>query len=115
MTFLNLYKNLCPHLFNGYDNTSTCCDFNQLKRFSSQMAVPKQLLSRCPSCYLNFRSFLCDLTCSPIQSEFFMITQDQYYKNPSNEDGQMEVVQVTYHLTNNYANNLFDSCKCVKA
>ena len=81
-SMLDMIKNLCPHLYHGDEATFTCCDFKQLRRFSDDLSVPKQLMSRCPACYLNFRTLLCDLTCSPIQKEFLMITQDQPY-NPN--------------------------------
>ena len=78
-TMLDMIRNLCPHLYHGDEATFTCCDFKQLKRFSDDLSVPKQLMSRCPACYLNFRTLLCDLTCGPTQNEFLMITQEQPY------------------------------------
>jgi hypothetical protein len=40
----------------------------------SQLSVPKQLMARCPACLANFKSFLCDMTCSNKQSEFIVDT-----------------------------------------
>ena len=70
--FLSLFKVVCPFLYNETE-TRTCCDLDQLKYMDSQLSVPKQLMSRCPACLANFKSFLCDMTCSGIQSEFIMI------------------------------------------
>jgi hypothetical protein len=68
--FLTLFKEVCPNLYNGTEHTTTCCDLTQLKYMDSQLSVPKQLMSRCPACLVNFKSFLCDMTCSNKQSEF---------------------------------------------
>jgi hypothetical protein len=53
----------------------------QFNTLFSQMALPKQLLSRCPACFLNFRTFLCDLTCHPEQHTFLAITQSEPTRN----------------------------------
>ncbi len=68
-----MYKELCPHLYNGPNNTRTCCDIQQLSYFDRDLTVPKQLMSRCPACFTNFVAFLCDLTCGPTQSDFLVI------------------------------------------
>ena len=72
--FLTLFKEVCPNLYNGMEHTTTCCDLPQLKYMDSQLSVPKQLMSRCPACLANFKSFLCDMTCSNKQSEFIVDT-----------------------------------------
>lgn len=45
--------------------------------------MPRQLMSRCPACFTNFRAFLCDMTCHPNNSDFLLITQDKPYTPPS--------------------------------
>ncbi len=72
--FLTLFKEVCPNLYNGTEHTTTCCDLTQLKYMDSQLSVPKQLMARCPACLVNFKSFLCDMTCSNKQSEFIVDT-----------------------------------------
>ena len=117
---LKLLKELCPHLYNG-TSTVTCCDSSQIARFHNDLSLPKQLTSRCPACYLNFRTFLCDLTCSPIQSEFLIITKEQNYNNtnnsidmiPSLKDGFSEITEINYTVTNSFTNSLYNSCKLV--
>lgn len=159
--FLSLYKELCPNLYNGAQNTSTCCDLTQLRRFNEDLSVPRQLMSRCPACFANFRSFLCDLTCHPDNAAFLLVTQDKpYTPSDSSSNGHHEdedysedyeerenthskrkkrsieneetttseaatttsspipkptaqIVRLTYHLTNYYSNNLYNSCKLV--
>jgi Niemann-Pick C1 protein len=104
-TFLSTFKELCPHLYNETHPTETCCDYAQLSRFKQQLSVPKQLMSRCPACYLNFRTFLCDFTCNPHQQDFMIVTQEQDY-TPK----QQEVVSLTYYITNSSVDQLYQSC-----
>jgi Niemann-Pick C1 protein len=56
-----------------------------LNRLSKDLSLPRQLLSRCPACYRNFRTFLCDMTCSPIQSQFHIVNKEREY-NPNKVD-----------------------------
>lgn len=159
--FMSMFKELCPHLYKGPNTTATCCDAEQFYHFNADLSVPKQLMSRCPACFTNFRTFLCDMTCSPNNADFLLITQSRPYhpksttappshddheeeeENEENEDNESahedknrsgrqrrdvtsqphrytsddppkpteEVIRYTYHLTNYYANNLYNSCK----
>lgn len=51
-------------------STHTCCDVEQLKTMEENLALPDQLLQRCPACYSNFLNQICQMTCSPKQSQF---------------------------------------------
>ena len=73
--FLTMFKALCPHLYKGPTATETCCDLPMLISFDKDLSVPKQLMSRCPSCFYNFAAFLCDFTCSPNQDQFVTIKE----------------------------------------
>lgn len=99
-----LLKDVCPHLYTG-NTTTTCCDYAQLKRLYDDMSVPRQLMSRCPACFRNFKAFLCDMTCGPNQRDFLLVTGSEPYKNRS------QVTKYTYHITNYYTNAMFNSCK----
>lgn len=101
----DLFKTLCPHLYNGND-TLTCCDRKQIERLDSSISVPKSLMTRCPACLTNFKSFLCDMTCNPQQSEFLKITNEQ----PFNSTLQ-KVIEISYSITNVFTNNMYNSCK----
>ena len=114
----NVFKDLCPHLFNGVNETSTCCARDQIERINKDMSLPHQLMSRCPACFRNFKAFLCDFSCNPKQSEFLLVTQEQPYVPDTNEikkisdnSAQMEIVRLTYHATNQYVENMFNSCQ----
>jgi Niemann-Pick C1 protein len=121
-------------LYQGENDTSTCCGADQLNTFNSDVSgVPRQLLARCPACYLNFRAFLCDLTCSPKQSEFLVITAEEPYINTSIsapvhisddqheeidqrrkrnvKEQQMQVTRLTYYISRYYTHAMFNSCK----
>ena len=88
---LKKFKDVCPHLYNG-NETFTCCDADQVARLIDGISVPKQLMSRCPSCFLNFRTLVCDFSCSPKQHEFVHISSEenfnrfQYEKNKKAEE-----------------------------
>lgn len=60
-------------MYNG-DQTHTCCDEVQLGHLENDLSFPKQLMTRCPACFINFKAFLCDFTCSPKQREFLVVT-----------------------------------------
>lgn len=139
--FLALFRDLCPHLYNE-SNTATCCDQTQLKQFKVDIDVLRQLLSKCPACFTNFKTFLCDLNCHPNQADFLLVTREIPYtpqpysfikessssleKEEENSDEYqieanenedivptptMEIVELTYHITNLYANNFYNSCQ----
>ncbi|VDM43668.1 unnamed protein product [Toxocara canis] len=91
-----------------------CCDGAQLEHLASQMTLPRQLLSRCPSCFANFIQLWCDFTCSPRQSDFLRITavSDDQSLIPNKTH---YVTEVEYYVREDYANGLLESCKGVRA
>ncbi|RNA21587.1 Niemann-Pick C1, partial [Brachionus plicatilis] len=112
-TFITIFKDLCPHMYKENEDIRTCCDYEQLITFYDNLSVPRQLLSRCPSCFKNFKAFLCDFTCSPTQNEFMLITKEDEY-HPSENVTKIEVVELTYHITNYSVNALYKSCQDVQ-
>ena len=42
---------------------------------ANQFGMAKLMLGRCPSCYYNFRSLFCAMTCSPDQSQFLTVKE----------------------------------------
>lgn len=65
-----------------------------------------QLIQRCPACLSNFAKYLCEMTCSPRQSEFMVTTQ-------INEELQ-SVEKISFAISDEYINSTLDSCKNVK-
>ncbi|MFH4974501.1 hypothetical protein AB6A40_001210 [Gnathostoma spinigerum] len=109
----NLIRQLCPHLLQD-GNSLFCCDGTQLAHLAAQMTLPRQLLSRCPSCFSNFVKLWCDFTCSPRQSEFIRIvsTADDKY---SIDNSTYYIIEVEYYVSERFANGLLSSCKDVRA
>ena len=95
------------------DRPLTCCDLDQLRSFKKNMGVPQQLLLRCPSCYYNFLYLFCYFTCDPMQADFVKVSMKlPNLLNPS--DPRQVIQMVDYHVSDTYANGLYDSCKDVQ-
>jgi Niemann-Pick C1 protein len=110
-TFNSYLRDLCPHLYVPDKNGAVdiCCDYPQLARFDKQISVPRQLMTRCPACWLGFRTFLCDFTCSPRQHEFMLITDDEPY-NSTKPSVTRQVKSVDYYITNTSMTDMYNSC-----
>ncbi|XP_053383047.1 NPC intracellular cholesterol transporter 1-like [Mercenaria mercenaria] len=107
---LRILKSYCPNLYHGDDNTYTCCSGDQLRSFEGNLALPEQLLSRCPACFFNFLNSICQTTCSPQQSRFMREDPKSRKPDPSSAGiGGIDVV-----ITDKYMQDLFDSCKEVQ-
>lgn len=72
------FRDVCPHLYTG-NETYTCCNAAQVVRLIEGIGVPRQLMSRCPACFLNFRSLVCDFSCSPNQDKFVHINSERSF------------------------------------
>lgn len=72
------------------------------------MGLPQQFFLRCPSCYNNFLNLYCYLTCGPHQSRFMEVNGTV----PSAKGTAVKAV--TYYLTDEYAQGMFNSCKDVQ-
>eukprot|EP00118_Oscarella_pearsei_P017402 m.172024 g.172024 ORF g.172024 m.172024 type:complete len:1424 (+) comp39077_c0_seq10:145-4416(+) len=105
-------KDFCPTLFEGND-THTCCDYDQVIALTTQMDTPNQLYSRCPSCWSNFRDLFCSSTCHPNQSRFINVASTNNSCNVL-KDPVCQVISVDYHITELYAQTLYNSCSYVQ-
>ncbi len=77
---------------------------------ADQFGMAKLMLGRCPSCYYNFRSLFCAMTCNPHHSRFLTV---QEYGNSSLYPGQTTVESIYYYLADDFAQHLVDSCRLV--
>ncbi|XP_056327122.1 NPC intracellular cholesterol transporter 1 [Danio aesculapii] len=102
-----LLQELCPGLV--YADNRVCCDTQQLNTLKSNIQIPLQYLSRCPACFFNFMTLFCELTCSPRQSQFVSV------KDFLKEQNQTSVGNVTYYITQTFANAMFNACSDVQA
>ncbi|KAJ6599312.1 patched family-domain-containing protein [Mycena vulgaris] len=60
------------------------------------------ILSACPACRNNFRSFFCTFTCSPNQASF------------TSRSGETAVKSLDFHVGQQFGEGFFDSCKNVQ-
>jgi Niemann-Pick C1 protein len=77
---------------------------------AGQFGMAKLMLGRCPSCYYNFRSLFCAMTCSPVHSQFLTIEQTGTSKT---YPGRETVEAISYNLADDFAGRLLDSCRLV--
>lgn len=82
------------------------------------MAIPKSLLERCPSCWLNFAQLYCQMTCSENQAHFLKVTEtinSTVTDKSSNESNQTQIAveKIDFNLTSLYASGFYNSCKDV--
>jgi Niemann-Pick C1 protein len=75
---------------------------------ANQFGLAKLMLGRCPSCYYNFRSLFCAMTCSPDHSRFLTVEQ-----TGNSSTGVETVEAINYNLADDFAQRLLDSCRLV--
>ncbi|XP_068093368.1 NPC intracellular cholesterol transporter 1-like [Hyperolius riggenbachi] len=107
-----LLQQLCPSLY--YGNVSVCCDVQQLKTLSSNLQLPLQFLSRCPSCFYNLMTLFCELTCSPSQSEFLNVTQVKS-SSPELQEEKPSITGMQYYIGKSFSNAMYNACRDVEA
>ena len=103
---LTLLRDTCPdfvHKNQSMEYSLACCDILQLRTLSTQLQAARNLLQRCPGCLKNFINLWCQFTCSPDQSMFTTVY----------DYGLGYSVQADYHLTQDFAGGLFNSCRSV--
>jgi len=71
---LHTLEHFCPELVAKY-NSTLCCSQSQILDLSQNLALPQSIISRCPSCYYNFRQLFCELACSPLQSTWVNVSK----------------------------------------
>jgi len=107
------YANLtafCPEMLEMYGTDELCCKEDQIADLVSQLQTPKGIISRCPSCWYNFRQSFCEFTCSPYQAHFLKVAK---FYPPVNETSPKVVESVDFYVTKRHAQGSFDSCKNV--
>ncbi|XP_012870343.1 PREDICTED: Niemann-Pick C1 protein [Dipodomys ordii] len=109
----DLIQELCPGFF--YDNVSVCCDVQQLQTLKSNLQLPLQFLSRCPSCFYNLMSLFCELTCSPQQSQFLNVTETEDIVDPVTNQTKTNVKALEYYIGQSFANAMYNACRDVEA
>ncbi|KIJ70333.1 hypothetical protein HYDPIDRAFT_77663 [Hydnomerulius pinastri MD-312] len=87
----------------------TCCTSDQVETLRDSLAQAELLISSCPACRNNFRSFFCTFTCSPQQGSFLNITETQ-----KSSSGATAVKTVDFFVGEQFASGFYDSCKSVQ-
>ncbi|KAF8974608.1 patched family-domain-containing protein [Flammula alnicola] len=101
-----LLQDVCgPELAEG----PLCCTSDQLETLRENFEQVEPLVSACPACRNNFRSFFCTFTCSPEQSTFLNITSTQ-----KTSIGRTAVKSLDFYVSKQYGQGFFDSCKSVQ-
>ncbi|XP_029633427.1 NPC intracellular cholesterol transporter 1 [Octopus sinensis] len=103
---LKILKDYCPTLYKG-PNTPTCCNNDTIHNFAKSLSQAQELLTRCPSCFYNFRNLYCSFTCDSQQSKYVHVSETK------NISGKLAVGSIEYAVDPVFANGLFDSCKNV--
>ncbi|KAJ7667763.1 sterol-sensing domain of SREBP cleavage-activation-domain-containing protein [Mycena polygramma] len=93
----------------AYAEGPACCTSDQVEALRENFEPIESLLSTCPACRNNFRSFFCTFTCSPDQASFVNITSTQQTRG-----GETAVKSLDFFVGQQFAEGFFDSCKNVQ-
>jgi Niemann-Pick C1 protein len=92
-----------------FADSPICCNSEQLEVLRDNLNGAEPLITSCPACRNNFRSFFCHFTCSPDQASFVNVTSTQVTST-----GQTAVQSLDFFVSERHGNGFFDSCKDVK-
>ncbi|GJJ07483.1 hypothetical protein Clacol_001685 [Clathrus columnatus] len=101
-----LLSSVCGPLF---EDVPVCCTLEQVETLQASLIQAEGLISPCPACRNNFRSFYCQFTCSPDQGTFLNVSATQ-----QTSEGLEAVKSVDFFVGGPFGNDFFDSCKNVK-
>ncbi|KIM21967.1 hypothetical protein M408DRAFT_18285 [Serendipita vermifera MAFF 305830] len=87
----------------------TCCTSAQVTALRDNLQQVEPIISSCPACRNNFRTFFCDFTCSPLQGSFVNVTATQ-----TTTEGKEAIKSVDFFAGEKFATGFYDSCKEVK-
>ncbi|EPQ59387.1 multidrug efflux transporter AcrB transmembrane domain-containing protein [Gloeophyllum trabeum ATCC 11539] len=92
-----------------YAEGPVCCTKDQVETLYDNLKTAEGIISSCPACRNNFRSFYCTFTCSPDQGTFLNVTSTQ-----KSRTGETAVKAVDFFVGQRFAEGFFDSCKNVQ-
>ena len=107
----HLIQETCP-MYLQPGKGKVCCDKAQMVTLSTQTKLPRQLFARCPACYRNFLDHFCKTTCDPDMSTFMDVQPD--YLLYDTDIGKWYITQLEIYVSEEYAEELYDSCKDVR-
>lgn len=77
---------------------------------ADQFGMAKMMLGRCPSCYYNFRSLFCAMTCHADQSRFVTVKETG---TSTLYPGRETVESIYYTMADDFAQRILNSCRFV--
>ncbi|CAK5275780.1 unnamed protein product [Mycena citricolor] len=101
-----LLVNVCGE---EYAQGPVCCTADQLEALRDNFEPIEGILSSCPACRNNFRSFFCKFTCSPDQGTFVNITSTQ-----TTRTSETAVKSLDFFVGKEFGEGFYDSCKNVQ-
>lgn len=102
----DLLVNVCGEKF---AEGLSCCTSAQLETLRENLNQAENIISTCPACRNNFRSFFCQFTCSPDQATFLNVTHTQ-----TTTTGKEAVKSVDFQVSRTFGEGFYDSCKNVQ-
>jgi hypothetical protein len=98
---VEIVEEICPHLKGKY-----CCTADQVDIMQDKIGKADWLLSSCERAVTNFRSLICDLTCSQDQSLFLEVTEAN-----ERDDGSVQATRLSYYLSQDYSDKVWMSIR----
>ncbi|KAL4081933.1 patched family-domain-containing protein [Scleroderma yunnanense] len=92
-----------------YAQGPSCCTSEQVETLRDSLSQAETIISSCPACRNNFRSFFCSFTCSPQQGSFLHVAETQ-----KTSTGETAVKTVDFYVGHQFAAGFYDSCKNVQ-
>ncbi|XP_043226344.1 NPC intracellular cholesterol transporter 1-like [Amphibalanus amphitrite] len=110
---LTTLKDICPFFWEGKDpdeELELCCDPVNIAEMEASLVLASSQLVRCPTCYYNFRRSICEMSCSPNQSDFIDVTETAVDAT----NNETYLVRVSYYIHENYTHGVYDTCSGVQ-
>lgn len=112
--FKSLYIfSFIPFHTDSNDTAHVCCTATQVKELKSNLEKAQSLISRCPACLSNFVKHYCITTCDFDASSYMNATVKSYNDTKTGEVYEY-THDVTFFLTEQYAQDLYNSCANVQ-
>ena len=93
------------------ESDGICCSEKQLNALITNFLTPKSIIAeQCPTCYYNFITNFCDMTCSPNQTDY--VRPDKYIT--LEDTGREVVAELTYFTHKEFNEDTYNSCKNVQ-
>ncbi|TFK27057.1 multidrug efflux transporter AcrB transmembrane domain-containing protein [Coprinopsis marcescibilis] len=92
-----------------FESGPVCCSQDQVESLQSNFNRVEPIISACPACRNNFRSFFCNFTCSSQQASFVNVTSTQ-----ETITSKTAVASVDFFVTKEFSEGFYDSCKNVQ-